>query len=69
MMIHKPWGFSGGDAEDMRSYADLLDKVESVLLPAYAQKTGKTTDEIAAMLADETGCPVPNVWHTDLLTE
>lgn len=54
MMIHKPWGFSGGDAEDMRSYADLLDKVESVLLPAYAQKTGKTTDEIAAMLADET---------------
>nr|WP_236918780.1 head maturation protease, ClpP-related [Escherichia coli] len=30
------------------------DKVESVLLPAYAQKTGKTTDEIAAMLADET---------------
>ena len=23
-------------------------------IPAYAQKTGKTTDEIAAMLADET---------------
>lgn len=54
MMIHKPWGFSGGYAEDMRSYAELLDKVEGVLLPAYAQKTGKTTDEIAAMLADET---------------
>ncbi|WP_375545565.1 ClpP-like prohead protease/major capsid protein fusion protein [Escherichia coli] len=54
MMIHKPWGVSGGDADDMRDYADLLDKVESVLLPAYAQKTGKTTDEIAAMLADET---------------
>lgn len=54
MMIHKPFGFTGGDAEDMRTYADLLDKVEAVLLPAYAQKTGKTTDEIAAMLADET---------------
>ncbi|HFT1199731.1 TPA: ClpP-like prohead protease/major capsid protein fusion protein, partial [Escherichia coli] len=54
MMIHKPFGFTGGDAEDMRTYADLLDKVEVVLLPAYAQKTGKTTDEIAAMLADET---------------
>ncbi|EPV8232244.1 ClpP-like prohead protease/major capsid protein fusion protein [Escherichia coli] len=54
MMIHKPWGVSGGDANDMRDYADLLDKVEGVLLPAYAQKTGKTTDEIAAMLADET---------------
>ncbi len=56
MMIHKPFGFTGGDAEDMRTYADLLDKVEAVLLPAYAQKTGKTTDEIAAMtsqLAEE----------------
>ncbi len=41
MMIHKPWGFTGGDANDMRDYADLLDKVEAVLIPAYAQKTGK----------------------------
>lgn len=54
MMIHKPWGFAGGDASDMRDYADLLDKVESVLIPAYAQKTGKSTEEIAAMLEDET---------------
>ncbi|HBB9192092.1 TPA: Clp protease ClpP, partial [Escherichia coli] len=24
MMIHKPWGISGGNAGDMRDYADLL---------------------------------------------
>ncbi len=54
LMIHKPWGFAGGDADDMRDYADLLDKVESVLIPAYAAKTGKSHDEIAAMLEDET---------------
>ncbi|EEQ8235797.1 Clp protease ClpP, partial [Escherichia coli] len=54
MMIHKPWGISGGDAEKMRTYAERLDKLESVMVPVYAQKTGKTTDEIAAMLADET---------------
>lgn len=54
LMIHKPWGFAGGDAGDMRDYADLLDKVESVLIPAYAAKTGKSHDEIAAMLEDET---------------
>ncbi|MDO1999621.1 ATP-dependent Clp protease proteolytic subunit, partial [Escherichia coli] len=47
-------GFTGGDAEDMRTYADLLDKVEAVLLPAYAQKNGKNTDENSAMLAEET---------------
>lgn len=54
MMIHKPWGISRGDAEKMRTYADRLDKLESVMVPVYAQKTGKTTDEIAVMLADET---------------
>lgn len=54
MMIHKPWGITGGDAEDMRKYADLLDKVESVLIPAYAKKTGKTTEELASMLSEET---------------
>ncbi|UXE39621.1 Clp protease ClpP [Raoultella ornithinolytica] len=54
MMIHKPWGFAGGDANDMRDYAELLDKVESVLIPAYAAKTGKSSEEIAAMLEDET---------------
>ena len=54
MMIHKPWGISGGNAGDMRDYADLLDKVETVLIPAYARKTGKSAQEIAAMLEDET---------------
>lgn len=54
MMIHKPWGFAGGDANDMRDYADLLDKMESVLIPAYAEKTGKSAEEIAAILEDET---------------
>ncbi|KFX20273.1 ClpP-like prohead protease/major capsid protein fusion protein [Pectobacterium betavasculorum] len=54
MMIHKPWGISGGNANEMRDYADLLDKVESVLIPAYANKTGKSADELAQMLEGET---------------
>ncbi|EIT4380448.1 Clp protease ClpP [Escherichia coli] len=54
MMTHKPWGISGGNAGDMRDYADLLDKVETVLIPAYARKTGKSAQEIATMLEDET---------------
>ena len=54
MMIHKPWGIQGGDAEDMRKYADLLDKVENTLIPAYATKTGKTPEELAEMLSAET---------------
>lgn len=54
MMIHKPWGIQGGDADDMRKYADLLDQVENVLITAYAKKTGKSNEEIAEMLAEET---------------
>ena len=54
LMIHKPWGIQGGDAEELRKYADLLDKVENTLIPAYAKKTGKSHEELAEMLAEET---------------
>lgn len=54
MMVHKPWGGTLGDAEDMRKYADLLDKVEGNLVGAYQQKTGLPEDELHALLAAET---------------
>lgn len=54
MMIHKPWGIQGGDADDMRKYADLLDKVESTLIMAYVAKTGKSETDLAEMLKEET---------------
>lgn len=54
MMIHKPQGIAGGDANDIRGYADLLDKLEKTLIPAYAAKTGKSEEELSAMLEAET---------------
>jgi ATP-dependent protease ClpP protease subunit len=54
MMVHKPWGGTLGDAEDMRKYADLLDKVESNLVGAYQQKTGLPEAELHTLLAAET---------------
>ncbi|MEM6250892.1 ClpP-like prohead protease/major capsid protein fusion protein [Shewanella vaxholmensis] len=54
MMVHKPWGGTLGDAEDMRKYADLLDKVEGNLVGAYQHKTGLSEDELHALLAAET---------------
>ncbi|WP_241810445.1 head maturation protease, ClpP-related, partial [Enterovibrio norvegicus] len=54
MMIHKPWSIAGGDANDLRQHANLLDQVEKTLSSAYTKKTGKSDDEIAAMLAVET---------------
>lgn len=54
MMIHKPWGGQVGDADDMREYADLLDKVESTLIQAYTRRSGKSVEEVQAMLKAET---------------
>ncbi|VUC87542.1 ATP-dependent protease [Salmonella sp. NCTC 11881] len=54
MMIHRPRGIAGGESSDIRDYADLLDKMESVIIPIYAEKTGKSPDDIAALLASET---------------
>ncbi|EGK4884819.1 Clp protease ClpP [Salmonella enterica] len=54
MMIHRPRGIAGGESSDIRRYADLMDKLEETLIPAYTAKTGKTSEEIAAMLEAET---------------
>jgi ATP-dependent Clp endopeptidase proteolytic subunit ClpP len=54
MMIHKPLNWCGGNANDMRKNADMLDKVEGSLSRAYTQKTGIVAAEIAAMLDAET---------------
>lgn len=68
MMIHKPFGFTGGDAEDMRTYADLLDKVEAVFCyPLMHRKPGKPPMKLLPCWRMRPGCPVPNVWHRDLL--
>lgn len=54
MMVHRPRGVVGGESDDIREYADLLDKIEGVIIPIYAEKTGKTPKEIAVLLEKET---------------
>lgn len=54
MMIHNPWTFAAGDAEDLREQADLLDKIGDSLASTYARRTGKSAEEIQTLLAAET---------------
>lgn len=56
MMLHNPWGFASGDAEDIRKYAEILDKMKAGLISAYA-RSGLGDDEIAAIMDEET-------WYT-----
>jgi ATP-dependent Clp protease, protease subunit len=54
LMIHDPSGLVMGTAEDMRATAEALDKVKGSLIQGYATKSGKSDDEIAALMAAET---------------
>ena len=53
-MIHKAWTGMWGNANDLRKEADLLDKIDGTLAETYASKTGKSVEQMAAWMADET---------------
>jgi ATP-dependent Clp protease, protease subunit len=55
MMIHNPWtSVWGGDADDFRHTADILDKIRDSLVDVYAEKTKLDKEEIKALLDAET---------------
>lgn len=54
MMIHDPVGQMRGTEEDMREIADILKAMKAALVKAYVTKTGKTEEEVAAIMAAET---------------
>lgn len=54
MMIHEAWGLAMGASGDLRDRADVLDTVSAAYRKTYAARTGKTEDEIAALMAAET---------------
>ncbi|MDH3445753.1 MAG: Clp protease ClpP [Deltaproteobacteria bacterium] len=54
MMIHKPWMFGMGNAEDMRAAATRLDQTEQEALDLYESISALTREEIAAAMAVET---------------
>ena len=53
-MIHDPSGIVMGTAEDMRELADNLDKHADVLASIYAEKTGKSAQQMRDMMREET---------------
>ncbi|MFX0291287.1 ClpP-like prohead protease/major capsid protein fusion protein [Pseudomonas aeruginosa] len=72
MMVHRPWGIQGGEADDMRRYADLLEKIEGTMVAAYMAKTGKSEEDIKALLKAETwmdGREAVEAGFADQLTE
>ena len=54
MMIHDPWTMAVGNAAELRKTAEVLDKSKLGLVAAYQAKTGLPSDEISAIMAEET---------------
>lgn len=54
IMVHNPNGRAMGTAEDMRHYADRLDKIESTVRQVYSRRTGLDESAIDDMMASET---------------
>jgi len=54
MMIHDPWTYAAGNAREMEHQAAVLREIGEGLVAAYTAKTGKSRDEITALLAAET---------------
>ncbi len=54
MMIHNPWGVAIGDANEMRSMAEILDKLGGSLADIYAAKTGGKHNAMRKLMDAET---------------
>lgn len=54
MMIHCPYSLVLGDSDAMRQAADMLDKVKSSMVEAYAARTGLSSQKIISMMEAET---------------
>ncbi len=54
MMIHNPYGWATGDAEAMRKTADVMDKIADSIAVSYTARTGKSIEELKALMEAET---------------
>ena len=53
-MIHDPWTFAMGSADELRDQADLLDKVRDQLVTTYVSRSRIDAEKVSALMADET---------------
>lgn len=55
LMIHNPWTYAAGDAEDFRKVADVLDQTMEAIIAAYKAKAPNIDeDELRRLVAAET---------------
>jgi len=53
-MIHNPWTMAGGEAEDLRKQADVLDKIKETILSIYEKNSNLSRERLTALMNEET---------------
>jgi ATP-dependent Clp endopeptidase proteolytic subunit ClpP len=54
LMLHNPWTQVEGDDAELAKQAGMLAGLKQNMIAAYAEKTGKTAEEVEQMMATET---------------
>lgn len=54
VMVHDPWTIAFGNSAELRKNADVLDKYAQRMIPDYSERSGKSVEEITAIMAEET---------------
>ncbi|WP_322079253.1 head maturation protease, ClpP-related [Burkholderia cepacia] len=54
LMIHNPHTVAAGESGDLRKLADLLESMSDSMLAAYVERSGRTEDEVRAIMDAET---------------
>lgn len=68
-MIHNAIAFAIGSHNDMRKVANTLESLSNILAKAYAIKTGKSLDEIKALMDDTTFLFGDEILHEGFIDE
>ncbi len=53
-MIHNPFGWVSGEADDLRRIAGMLDKARDSIAMTYSERSGLPVTDIEALMAEET---------------
>lgn len=53
LMVHNPWTYTEGNAQELRKTADDLDKMSQASVNAYMEKVSITEEEVKNLLDDE----------------
>ena len=69
LMIHNPWSFAMGNADELRETADTLDKIGASLRATYAARTGMDDAALDEMLSKDTWLTADEALEMGFATE